>query len=98
MSNFRIKQVSEREFWIERKIFKTKRGGFMCLKKIQEECWERTAIDNIESLGIYSYPRFKKFSSLEDAREWIYREVKYPIYHSAESDLPGRDYECLETK
>lgn len=37
-------------------------------------------------------------SSLDDARKWIADIRKYPIYHEAEPDSIGRDYENLETK
>ena len=98
MDIFRIVQVSDTEFWVEQKASEIKRYGLFNLRRKEVVEWQRTPLDSIEKAGFYLFPRYKTFSTIDEANKWIADKQKYPIYHSVEPDQPGRDYENLETK
>lgn len=81
MSDYRIKQIEDDEFIVEKRTPNSIGGVF----------WVQCGEHPYDPLPIIH-------SSLDEARKWIVDRTKYPIYHEAEPDSIGRDYENLETK
>jgi hypothetical protein len=86
---FRIKQISDNEFIVQKLFFKETTKGYLWWKKTTiNECWQRVDKHGVKyyslsfrSLSINNHDFFKTYESFYDAKKWIEDYNKYPIYH-----------------
>lgn len=82
---FRIVE-KEKNYFIVEKLFKTtKKSGFLWWKKevIKHEWkWITREGNYLVFIGAFcNIDRFKSYKTIEEAKEWIINNDKYPIYH-----------------
>ena len=80
---FRIKQVSDDEFIVQKQFKETEVKGYLWWKDTHTwNEWKRVCPKGHKDFNLdYSLQKFKTYKTLEDAIKWIYDYNKYPIYH-----------------
>lgn len=85
---FRIKQISDNEFIIQKQFKETETKGCLWWKKTSSwDEWKRVDKNGQKyynigyTVHISNYDQFKTYKTLEKAVKWIYDYNKYPIYH-----------------